>query len=581
MSNLDAKALEANFAAWRKERVPTLEESRAFERFAVDQVLKDADLTDEEIELGHMGGGDDGGVDSMYLFMNRTLILDETEPPDPVLTVEIVIIQAKNETGFKETAIQKLESFTNDLFDYSKPTEQLTYLNSLAKEAIDSIRDKYDKALKDAPSTKISYHYVTKSIESPNPKVQKRVENLENSVLSKLSTADIKVSFWGSPELLEAARRVPQKDEVIPTSEILSTEDSSVICLIKLNDFAEFLRDSHGNLKTRILEPNVRDYQGKRNPVNQEIRLTLDEKNTKEEFWWLNNGITILAATCSFSGRKLTIGNPEIVNGLQTCHEIHAAFSENPNPNETRKILVRVIIPKEDQSRNKIIKATNFQTQVQALSLRATDRIHFDIEDKLKLYNLYYDRRKGEYRRLRKPISEIISIRALAQACMAIILQRPDDARARPQSALKKDETYTEIFNDSYDSDVYATCILLDRQVGEFLEQSQHPKDVRRDIRYYMDMLLACKLLEVAKPKPEEIASLVKQCAVPFEPEELQGTCDKAFEAYTKFGATDKVAKGSELREYLIDSLKSMYLPFVCVLISSKIASYTLTLMLV
>lgn len=564
MSDLDIRALEANFNAWKEERMPNLDKSKAFERFAVEQVLKDADLTDEEIELGNLGGGDDGGVDSMYLFMNRTLIWDETDLPDPVLTVEIVIIQAKNETGFKETAIQKLQSFTSDLFNYSKPIDQLTYLNSLARDAIDRIRGKYDKALKDAPSTKISYHYVTKSVVEPNSKVQKRVENLKNSVLSKLSAAEIDVSFWGSSELLEAARKVPQKDEVIPTSELLSTDDGSVICLIKLNDFAEFLTDDHGNIKTRMLEPNVRDYQGKGNPVNREIRTTLDDKNTEEEFWWLNNGITILATTCSFSGRKLTIGTPEIVNGLQTCHEIHAAFSQNPNSSENRKILVRVILPQEDQSRNRIIKATNFQTQVQFLSLRATDRIHFDIEDKLKLYNLYYDRRKGEYRRLRKPISKIISIRALAQVCMAILLQKPDDARARPQTALKKDETYSEIFNENYDSDVYATCILLDRQVKQFLEESQLSKDVRRDIRYYVGMLLTCKLLNVAKPKPEEIASLVKQYAVSLEPKVLQAVCDEALSEYKRLGANDKVAKGPELRKSLIDSLKTKYPSSVC-----------------
>ncbi len=563
MSLIDKKALEANFTAWREERVPTLEESRAFELFAADQVLKDADLTDEEIESGHLGGGDDGGVDSMYLFMNRTLILDETDVPEPVLTVEIVIIQAKNETSFKEDAIQKLQSFTSDLLDYSKPTEQLTYLNSIARDAIDRIRDKYDKALKGAPSTKISYHYVTKSTKEPHPKIQKRVENLNKLVLSKLSAADIDVSFWGSTELLEAARKVPQIDEVIPASEHLSTDDGSMICLIELKDFAKFLTDEHGNIKTRMLEPNVRDYQGKGNPVNREIRTTLDDKNTKEEFWWLNNGITILATKCSFSGRKLTIGNPEIVNGLQTCHEIHAAFSENPNSKETRKILVRVIIPQEDQSRNKIIKATNFQTQVQTLSLRATDRIHFDIEDKLKLYNLYYDRRKGEYRRLKKPIATIISIRALAQACMAILLQKPDDARARPQTALGKDETYTQIFNENYDSDVYAACILLDRQVVQFLEQSEPNRDIRRDIRYYVDMLLACKLLEVAKPNPKKLASLVKQCTAPIESKKLIAACDEAVKAYNKLGGTDKVAKGSELREFLITSLKSKYLSSV------------------
>jgi hypothetical protein len=42
-----------------------------------------------------------------------------------------------------------------------------------------------------------------------------------------------------------------------------------------------------------MLEPNVRDYQGANNPVNREIRQTLQSPDNKE-FWWLNNGITYL-----------------------------------------------------------------------------------------------------------------------------------------------------------------------------------------------------------------------------------------------------------------------------------------------
>src|SRR5262245_59732057 len=68
MSALDVQALETNFNTWRKERVPHLSISDAFERYAVEQVLKDADLSDDEIDSGLFGGADDGGVDGMYLF---------------------------------------------------------------------------------------------------------------------------------------------------------------------------------------------------------------------------------------------------------------------------------------------------------------------------------------------------------------------------------------------------------------------------------------------------------------------------------------------------------------------------------
>jgi hypothetical protein len=72
-SDNDSRALEANFSQWSAERAPSLQPSDAFERYTVDQILKDADLSDEEIASGIFGGGDNGGVEGMYLFMNDLL----------------------------------------------------------------------------------------------------------------------------------------------------------------------------------------------------------------------------------------------------------------------------------------------------------------------------------------------------------------------------------------------------------------------------------------------------------------------------------------------------------------------------
>ena len=130
-----------------------------------------------------------------------------------------------------------------------------------------------------------------------------------------------------------------------------------------------------------LLEPNVRDYQGVQNPVNKAIRETLHSQ-TSQEFWWLNNGITIVTDKCSVGADGITIVGTEIVNGLQTCHEIFNYFQAGGAPDE-HSVLVRVIEAPEEQSRNDITKATNNQTPVSALSLRATEPLHFEIEDRL------------------------------------------------------------------------------------------------------------------------------------------------------------------------------------------------------
>ena len=195
-----------------------------------------------------------------------------------------------------------------------------------------------------------------------------------------------------------------------------------------------------------------------------------------------------------------------------------------------------------------------------AVSLHASDDIHFDIEERFKLYSLYYDRRKGEYRNMRKPISQIVSIPSLAKTVIAIMLQKPDDARARPQTFLGKEENYSEVFNKEYERELYVACALLDRQVDGYL--SAHPEiglDIKRDIRYYVDMVLAARLAGAAAPSAKQIADLHQTLTKPMDAQLLADAVKQATDAYVVLGGTDKVAKGPEPRNKLATELVAMY----------------------
>lgn len=344
-----------------------------------------------------------------------------------------------------------------------------------------------------------------------------------------------------------------------------NTSDQSSVSLVALRSFAEALKDDNGELRRSLLEPNVRAYQGKRNPVNQEIQGTLKMPIAEApEFWWLNNGVTILADRCAIVGDKLVIDQPEIVNGLQTTQEIFSHFIDGrPEEGDTRSVLVRVIVPPGEQTRNQIIKATNNQTPVNPLSLHATDRLHFDIEDRLALYSLFYDRRKGHYRFLRKPISRIVSPRDLARAVIAIVLQQADDARARPQSLTNNKDKYLQVFNDSFNREVFVACVLLDREFDAYLDtRDDLAKDERRDVRYYLDTWLACELSRKARPTSDDIAALVPILVGPILMESAtQQVIDmyrglvKEFTDQGVAGAADKVAKGSDFNIKLLATL--------------------------
>lgn len=401
------------------------------------------------------------------------------------------------------------------------------------RDAIGRFREKYNLILGSPHALNVRYYYVTKSDSPPNVKVKAREKILKDFVLGKLSAANVGVIYWGAVQVLNVARTAPQLRLKLTYTEYFNTRDESAVSLVNLKSFAEALKDDNGELRRSVLEPNVRAYQGPKNPVNADIQNTLSHAVPGVEFWWLNNGITIVAQSCSIVGDKLVIDQPEIVNGLQTTHEIFDYFADNPDVQDQRNVLVRVIIPPTEKTRNDIIKATNNQTTVDPLSLHATEPLHFDIEDRLGLYDIYYDRRKGHYRNLRKQISRIVSQKELAKAVIAVALQQPDDARGRPESLTNNKHKYPKIFNESVNRDMYVTCVLLDRQVQEYLSrQTNLIKDEQRDVRYYVEMMLASELAKTAHPTSDEIAALVPQCIGPIAPDTLKMITDSVLVEY-------------------------------------------------
>ena len=61
-------------------------------------------------------------------------------------------------------------------------------------------------------------------------------------------------------------------------------------------------------------------------------------------------------------------------------------------PDDKRMVLVRVIVEKDREKRDEIIRATNRQTNIKHSSFRATEPIHREIEDFLGTINFFYDR---------------------------------------------------------------------------------------------------------------------------------------------------------------------------------------------
>lgn len=532
----------------RISRAPKLTEPAFLELFAAEQILKDFDLSTDEIESGLIGDGQDGGIDGFYLFANGGLVLDDFDgsgmKKDP--TLELILIQTKSANGFAETPIERFITVSDDILDLSRPTGELSkvYNPGLVEGVIRFRRANTLLAMR-FPRFRVSYYYVCKG-DQPDSQVQRKADKLKRSVKDKFPSAEVDVLFVGASDLLRLARRSTKTTYILKLAEnpVSSTGDVGFVCLVALRDYFNFMTDERGALRKNIFEANVRDYQGT-TAVNEAIQATLINRES-EDFWWLNNGVTIIASRASAGAKELTIEDPQIVNGLQTSTEIFNYFSNSNSEGDSRRLLVRVIVPSSAASGDKIIKATNSQTAVQQASLRATDKIHRDIEEYLKPRGIYYDRRKNFYKNEGRPLDAIIGIPLLAQAVMSILLGRPDDARARPSSLLKGDSDYEQIYSKTIPINAYFVCAAVLRRTDSFLRGAQPPFTARdrNNIHFYVAMYAAYLLAGHWMPSKNLVAGLDPTA---MDEAVLAKACESVTHEFLGLGATDVVAKGRDL----------------------------------
>lgn len=537
---------------------PASSSSDFFELFTAEQVVKDYDLSYDEIESGIVGDSGDGGIDAIYLFINGELV---QEDPDYThlkknIHLDMIIVQAKTAPGFQETPVERFITVSDDIFDLSKHADSLsTIYNESLIESINSFRLVHQQLAAKFPTLRVSFFYVCKG-EKPDINVERKVDKLKAIVHKHFPSSEFTFHFLGASELLSLARRNPQTTYNLPLAEnpISSEGQVGFVCLVRVRDYFSFISDTAGELRRQIFEANVRDYQG-RTEVNDEIQQSLQEKHS-EDFWWLNNGITIIATKASQSGKALTIEDPQVVNGLQTSTEIFNYCKKCNTESDNRKILVRIIVPTEEESRDRIIKATNSQTAVQQASLRATDKIHRDIEEYFRPKGLFYDRRKNFYKNEGKSRDKIVGIPHLAQAVMAILLQRPDTARARPSSLLKKNEDYDRLYSDSYPIQIYYACAETMRRVEEYLKSSSSglPIKDQNNLRFYVAMHAIATLTGKPHPNRDDLAKLDLPKLNGLV---IQTSLTLVKQEYDKLGGTDQVAKGPSLLQNVLGILEA------------------------
>lgn len=521
-----------------------------FEYFSSSQILKDYDLSDDEIENGIVGSSGDGGCDSIYIFLNKNLVLPDqidSITPSKESKVEMVIIQSKRETSFKESAIQNWKDVSNNLLSLSNSLSDFTTrYNDDVRESFGFFRDLYTKLLTSKVKLEFKYIYVSYA-EELHPNVKQQAEELKGLVCKLFPNAKVNIEFVGAAELYDKYNTPAETIVNLPLAEvpIALGKNKNYVGLVSLKDYYRFIVSEDNILRRKFFEANVRDYQG-RNNVNSRIRETL-ETGQSEDFWWLNNGITILTSEAMLvNNRELQLTNPEIVNGLQTSNEIYLYFKNNLSllDSEIRNVLVRIIVPDSEESRDNIIFATNNQTSIPKASLRVTDPIHLQIELYLKGRGLFYDRRKNYYKNQGKKPSEIIGVSFLGQCLITLFLKKPDYARARPSTILTDDDSYNKLYIENQDLDVFYRCAVLGKKVQKNLKRTiQYTSAEKSDILFY---LLYGVVANSIKKNNITIADIKHLDIDSITDDVISEIKDKIYNIYKENGGNGRVAKSSE-----------------------------------
>lgn len=477
-------------------------ESEYFEFFAATQILKNYNLSDDEILDGITDGGNDGGCDSAYIFLNGNLITQDeiaTLSASKGSILNFIIIQSKISTSFNEDAVMKWKTLSSNLYDMSNPINNFqSRYSEMVLEKFQLFRDVLTKLIRSQIKVKIQYFYVSLASEL-HPNVKAQGDELREICKSFFPSANITVDFIDANKLMDLYNVDSEVAINLRLSDrpIASGNRKDYVALVNIATYYSFITDKNGQLQKKFLEANVRDYQGN-NGVNSAIAKTLKE-DTVEDFWWLNNGVTIIAEEISLvSNTELLLVNPNIVNGLQTTTEIYNYFSFNKSrlESEQRNVLVRLIVPESEESRDRIILATNNQTNISKSLLRVTDIIHLQIEMYFKSRGLYYDRRKNYYKNLKKKPAEIVGVSFLAQCLITLILRKPDFARARPSTLLTDDETYYKLYGDNYDLQAYYNAALLGKRIKSNLSATADMSSAEKsDVLFYLLYAVVAKVL--------------------------------------------------------------------------------------
>ena len=453
-------------------KIPGLTYEENFELFSFEQVLKSYDLSYDEIFNGKVGDKYEIGF---FNFVNDEL-LEEYDDLSDVKKASMTSYLILAKPDYAEEYLNYVSKIIKYIFDFGSNTSDIKVF-----------RDAY---LKLVPSELIVNIVLVSKDAVQSDLILQKLEDFKKVITEYMPMAKVDFRTVGPGELIGLAHKEKSYTLQLKYDKLMADEDSYFL-LTSLTDYEKFITDKDGNLRRYIFDANIRDFQ-RTSEVNKGMAETLDSKD-RADFWWYNNGVSILAKNPRIAGNIMTIDDVQIVNGLQSTYVIHK-YLKNAGGKDQRKIGIKILTTEDNEIRDNIIKFANSQNPIPKTALRANDIIQRNIESYLLSNGWFYDRRKNYYKNMRKPADKIISIGFLSQAIMAMVYHEPHRSRKSPLSLTKNDKDYNHMFGLS-NYKIFLFCISNMKKIEWYVHDSGLGEQYKTNLKWHLATLIIVKLL--------------------------------------------------------------------------------------
>lgn len=479
-------------------------QSKQFEMFssycAIEQMYSE-NLNPADVVIGD---GDDCGIDAVAILVNGLLITSKEEIDDlleinkKLSEINFVFVQAKTSSSFDYGDMGTFGAGVKDFFSDSPQMRR----NEAIIEKSKIVEYIFSKAtyIKKKPACYLYYITTGKWVDDQN--CVGRMEIVKNDLLDLNIFSNVVYIPVGADLLQKYYRNTIDviETEIEFSNKILLPEipgvTQSYLGYIDSGSYLKLITGENGEIRKSVFYDNVRDFQGD-NPVNHEMSESL--KTDSKKFVLLNNGVTVICKELSNIGNKFTLTDYQIVNGCQTSHVI---FNNKEDITDGLQLPIKLIETEDDETVNRIIKATNRQTEVSDEQLIALNEFHRKLEAFYGTFTgtnrLYYERRSKQYN-YGTDIEKvrIVSISTQIKAVASMFYDKPHLASRYYGRLLN---SIDGIFNDGHQLLPYYICAFVLYRL-EFLFRNKSISAQYRKFKYFILMLIKYDLADDKIPE--------------------------------------------------------------------------------